>query len=129
MIDRQHDDRERALHRGVLVKIVDHNLRISVALELDDDARVFVGFVTNRRDLAQNFFVHEIGDTLNQRSAIHIVWNLRDDDLLFAALDFFNAGFAAHFHAAAPGGKILLHARETADRAAGREIRTLHVLH
>ena len=31
VIDRQHVDRERALHRGVLVKIVDNDLRIPVA--------------------------------------------------------------------------------------------------
>ena len=32
MIDRQHVPREGGFHRGMLVKIVNHNLRVSVAL-------------------------------------------------------------------------------------------------
>src|SRR5207253_9068976 len=92
---------------GVLVKIVDDDLRVRVALELDDHARVFIRLIADRRDFAQNFFVHEIGDTLDQRRAIHIVWYLRDDDLFFPTFDFFDAGFAAHFHAAAAGLEVL----------------------
>ena len=42
---------------------------------------------------------------------------------------FFDAGLAAHLHAAAAGLEILFDAREAEDGAAGRKIRTLHVLH
>ena len=48
VIDREHVDRERGLHRGVLVEIVDHDLRQRVALQFDDDARVLIRLVANR---------------------------------------------------------------------------------
>src|SRR6266566_4655488 len=98
VIDRQHDDRERAFHRGVLVEIVDDDLGIGVALELDYHACVFVRFVADRGDLAQNFLIHQIGDALDQRRAVHVERDLGDDDLFFATFDFFNARFAPHFH-------------------------------
>ena len=129
VIDREHVDRERAFHRGVLVKIVDHDLRVCVALQLDHYPRVFVRFVTNRSDVGQHFFVHQRRDALDQRGAVHVVRNFGDDDLLAVALEFFDAGLAAHFHAAASGLEILSDARQTADGAAGRKIRPLHVLH
>ena len=39
------------LQRGVLVEIVDDDLRIAVALQLDDDARVLVRLVAHRADV------------------------------------------------------------------------------
>ena len=36
--ERQHNDAERRLHRGVLVQLVEHHARNRVALQLDDDA-------------------------------------------------------------------------------------------
>ena len=80
-------------------------------------------------DVGEHLLVHQIGDALDQRRAIHVVGNLGDDDLLAIALQLFHAGLAAHFHAAAAGLEILLDARQPEDRAAGREIRALHVLH
>ena len=55
---------------------------LRVALQLDDDARVFVGLVADGGDVGQNFLVHQFGDALDQRRAIHVVRNLGDDDLL-----------------------------------------------
>ncbi len=98
VIDRQHVDREGAFHRGMLVKVVDDDLRIAIALQFDDDARVFVRFVPDRRDVGQHLVVHQFRDALDQRGAIHVVRNLGDDDLLAIALQLFDAGFAADFH-------------------------------
>jgi len=67
-------------------------------------------------------------DALDQRGAVHAVGNLRNDDLLAGAFEFFNAGFAAHFHAAPAGLEILANAVDTADDAASGKIRSLHVL-
>ena len=58
MINREHDDREGAFHRSVLVEIVDDDLWIAVALQLDNDPRIFIGFVTNGANFCQHFFVH-----------------------------------------------------------------------
>ena len=57
---------KEALQRGVLVEIVDDDLRVAVALQLDDHARVFVRFVANIADVGEHLFVHQIGDALDQ---------------------------------------------------------------
>jgi hypothetical protein len=46
-------------------------------------------------------------DPLDQRGAVHAVRNFRNHDLLAAAFEFFDAGFAADFHAAPAGLEIL----------------------
>ena len=51
VIDRQHVDAERRFERGVLVEIVDDDLRIAVALEFDDDAGVLVRLVAHVADV------------------------------------------------------------------------------
>ena len=129
MINREHDDREGAFHRSVLVEIVDDDLRIGVALQLDNDPRIFIRLVTNGADVCQHFFVHQRRDALDQGGAIDVVWNFSDDDLFPAAFELLDAGLAAHLHTAASGLEILFDSRHAADDAAGREIRPFHVLH
>ncbi len=77
----------------------------------------------------QHLLVDELGDALDERGAIHVVGNFRDDDLLAIAFQFLDARFAAHLHAAAAGLEILFDASDAADRATGREIRPLDMLH
>ena len=67
------------------------------------------------RDVGQHLLVHQVGDALDQRRAVHVVGNLGDDDLLAIALQFLDAGLAAHLHAAAAGLEILLDARDAAE--------------
>ena len=88
MIDGQHRDGEGRLERGVLVEIVDDDLRHRIALELDDDAGVLVGFVADGGDVGEagGFLIHQLGDALDHGGAVHVVRNLGDDDLLAAAL-------------------------------------------
>src|SRR4051794_5041274 len=105
---------ERRLHRGVLVEIVDDNLGIAVPLQFDDDAGVFVRFVTNRADIRQDLAVHQIGDALDQGGAIDVVRNLGDDDLFASTFDFFDTGFAADFHASATRLEVLANAAHAA---------------
>ncbi len=113
----------------MFVKIVDDDLRIGVALQLDHDARALVRLIADVADIRQNFFVHQLCDPLDQRGAIHIVRNLGDDDLFFSAFELFHAGFTAHLHAAAAGLEVLFYAANPADGATGGEIRSFHMLH
>ena len=101
MVNGEHVDRERAFHRGVLVKIVDDNLRIRIAFELDDDAPVFIRLIPDCSDITADLLIHQIGDSLDESGAIDVEWDFGDDDLFLAAFNFFHAGFAAHFHTAA----------------------------
>src|SRR5439155_26649871 len=80
-------------------------------------------------DVGQHLLVYQLGDSLDQRGAVHAVWNLRDNDLFTAALEFFYSRFATDFHAASAGFEILANPVDATDHAAGREVRTLHVLH
>src|SRR5205807_7233658 len=118
-----------ALHRSVLVRIVDYDLWIAVALQFDNDPRIFVGFVTNGANVCQHFFVHQRRDAFDEGGPIDVVWNFSDDDLFSAAFELFDAGLAAHLHTAAAGFEILFDSRHAADDAAGREVRPFHVFH
>src|SRR4029077_1351991 len=80
-------------------------------------------------DIGQHLFVHQLRDALDQRGAVHAVRNFRDDDLLAAAFEFFDAGLTAHFHAAPAGLEVLPNSTYAADDAAGRKIRSFHMLH
>src|SRR5205807_6514400 len=80
-------------------------------------------------DVGEHFFVHQLRYALNQRGAVHAIRNLGDDDLFTAAFEFFYARFAAYLHAAAAGLEVLADPTHTADHAAGRKVRPLHMLH
>ena len=123
LVEGQQDDAEGGLEGGLLVKLVDDDLRLLAALELDDDARVLVGLVAEVADAVDFLFADEIGDAQHERVAVHVVGDLGDDDLLAAALELLGVGLAAHADDAAAGGEVGLDARAAVDVAAGREIR------
>src|SRR5436190_4633953 len=129
MINGQHDHCEGAFHRSVFVKIVDHNLGIAVALQFDNDSRIFVGLVTNGANVCQHFFVYQGCNAFDEGCAIDVVWNLSHDDLSSAAFEHLDARFAPHLHAAAAGLEILFDSRHTADDASGWEVRPFDVFH
>src|SRR5207248_10440309 len=103
VVDRQHRRGKRTLQRGVLVEVGNDYFRVGVAFELDDDARVLVRLIADVADVGQHLFVYQLRDSLDQRGAVHAVWNLRDNDLFTAALEFFYSSFAAHFNTATAG--------------------------
>ena len=131
MINRQHVDGKAAFQCRLLVKIVDDDLWNRIALEFNDDTRVFVRLVANGRDVreARRFFVHQFGDALDEYRAIDVVGDFRDDDLLAPTLELLHADLAADLDAAAAGGEIFLDDFQPAHHAAGREIRAFDELH
>ena len=63
----QEDHREALLHLGVLVELVEDDLMLRAALELDDDAHaVAVGLVAHVGDVVDDLFVDELGDALDE---------------------------------------------------------------
>ena len=103
MVDGEHVDRERRFQRGVLVEIVDDDLRDRFALEFDDDARVLVRLVAHGGDVGDDFGVHQLRDALDEHGAVDRVGNRGDDDLLLAAASFLNKRRAADLERTAPG--------------------------
>ncbi len=101
---REEDHGEALLHLGVLVELVEHDLRLRAALELDDDAHaVAVALVAHVADVVDDFFVDQLGDALDELGLVDLVGNLGDDDRLFFLGQAFKRGAGAHEEAAAAG--------------------------
>ena len=134
VVDQRHRvDAERRLHRGVLVELVEHDLRDHAALELDHDPHALaVGLVAQVGDLGDLLLVDELGDLADQAAVAALLdheGQLGDDDRLLALADVLGVGARTHAHAAAAGLVGLADAGDAEDHAAGREVRALDVLH
>ena len=108
----------------MLVELVDDDLRVLVALELDDHACVFVGLVAEVGDLIQHLVGAELGDVLHQGGAVDVIGQLREDDLFFAVLHLLRVGDAADADDTTTGTQVLFDAFLAVDDAASREVRT-----
>ena len=101
---REEDHREALLHLRVLVELVEHNLRLRAALELDDDPHaVAVALVAHVADVVDDLVVDQLGDALDELGLVHLVRNLGDDDRLLFLGQAFERGAGAHQEAAAAG--------------------------
>ena len=79
--DGEHDDAEGLLHRRQLVELVEHDVGVGVALQLDDDAHaVAVRLVAQVGDALDPLLVHQLGDALDEARLVHLVGDLGDDD-------------------------------------------------
>ena len=127
---RQHVHREVGLHRRVLVEQVQHDLRVGVALELDDEARGvarrLVAHVADAFDLA---VVDQLGDLLADHLDRGLVRHLGDRDAHVALAALLDLGDRAHLDGAATGRVGVVDPAAPEDQRAGREVGTLHELH
>ena len=128
-INGEHRDREGGLERGVLVEIVDDDLRNGVPLELDDNSRVLVGLVADSADVGDDFLIHKTGDALDKGGTVDVVGNLGDHDLLTTVLDLLHTGPTADLNRAAPCLKVLPDTTDSAELASRREVGTFDMLH
>ena len=81
--DREEDDAEGRLHRRQRVELVQDDLGVLAALQLDDDPHaVAVGLVAQVGDPLDLLVVDELGDALDQLGLVDLVGDLRDDDRL-----------------------------------------------
>ena len=64
---REEDHGKALLHLRVFVKLVEHNLRLRAALELNHDAHaVAIALVAHVADIVDDLFVDQLGDALNE---------------------------------------------------------------
>ena len=118
------------LQRGVLVQVVEHDLRNDALLELDDQTdALLVGLVAHVRDALDALVVDELGDLLLQGALVDHVGNLGKDQAAAAGLDGFHMSLGAHGNGAATGLVALLNAGVAHDDGTGGEVRTGHDLH
>src|SRR4051812_9168227 len=122
----QKDHGERFLHRGVLVQLVEDDLRFGATLQLDDDAHALArGFVADVGDVVYHFVGDQVGDALDELGFIYLIRDLGDDDGFASAGDVFSAGFGAHDEASAAVGIGLLNAALAVDDSGSREVGAL----
>ena len=84
--ERQDVRREVRLHRRVLVELVQHDLRVRIALQVDDEPHRVAGRrVADVADALDLAVVHELGDLLPDHLDRRLVRHLGDDDAQAAA--------------------------------------------
>ena len=126
-VERHHIGTERGLQRREAVELVEHDLALGVALELDDDAiAVAVGFVAQVGDALDLLIAHQLGDALDHGRLVHLVRDLGDDDRLALLAHGLEGDLAAHDDRAAAGVIGVTDAAAAEDDAAGREVRPRH---
>ena len=126
----QHIDGERRLQLRLSEQAVQDDLRVCLALELDDDAHTgAVGLVADVGNALEALLVDLIGHILDEHTLVDLIGDLRDDDALTVLAEFLQLGAGAHGHAAAARGIGGADARTAENEAARRKIRAGEVLH
>ena len=129
--EREHDHAEAVLQLRVLVELVQDDLRVGAALELDDQAHALAParMVLHVRDVLQPSGAHEVGDLLGEPGLVHLVGQLGHHDPLAAVGGLLDRRDGPDLDRAPPGLVRFLDAVAAHDDRAGREVRTLDELH
>ncbi len=102
--NREQDHAEAFLHLGVLEELVQHELGLAIALQLDHDAHaVAIAFVADIGDRVNDLVVDQLRDALHQARLVDLVGNFGNDDRLAIFVESFDARLGAHDEAAASG--------------------------
>ena len=119
-----HIHAEGVLQLRTLVQVVEDHFRHFAALQLDHDPHpTLVGFVAQVGNAFDLLFVDQLGDPLQQRTFVHLVGQLVDDDgLALTAIDILEMGRRAHDQATATGAIPVAHTRHAIDDAGRGEI-------
>ncbi len=103
-IERQHVDPEADLQRGMAVELVQDDLGVGVALQLDDEAHaVAVALVAHVGDALDELVAHAFGDALLQLRLVDLVGHLGEDDRVALLADLLDVRLGAQHDRAASG--------------------------
>ena len=95
---------EGGLQRREAVELVEDDLGVGVALQLDHDAVALpVALVADVGDALDALVAHQFGHLLDHRRLVHLIGNLGDDDGLAVAAALLHMHLAAHDDGAAAG--------------------------
>ena len=127
---RQHVGAEGLLHGGVLVEVIEDDLRMNVLLQLNDDAHaVAVALVADVGNAVQPLLMHQLGNALHQLGLVDHVGDLRHHDAAAVLAHGLDLRPGPHQNAAAAGVIGGAHAGHAQNDAAGGEVRPLDELH
>src|SRR5580700_11359693 len=126
----QHVDPEARLQRSVPVQLVQHDVGVGVAPQLDDEPHpVAVALVAQFGNALDQLLAHAFGDALLQLGLVDLVGHFGEDERVAVLADLLDVALGAHHDRAAAGLVGGVRAGPADDDAAGREIRRGHVLH
>src|SRR5262249_7029351 len=126
---RHHVDAEAGLQGRELEEVVEHDVGVGVALELDHDLGVDAGRkVVDVADALELAAVHQLGDLGLYHRRTGLVWQLGDDDLHTAA-GLLDLGPRPHADRPASRAIRVEDAGAAEDQRPGREVRAFDVLH
>ena len=93
-IQSEHDHAKAAFERGVLVKVVDHNLGDRISLQFQNNPNRFIRLISRVTDSIQLFLFDQFSHPFDQLFRVHIVRNLGDHQLLFSRATVLNRNLA-----------------------------------
>ena len=126
---RQHDDAKARLQRSLLEEIIQHNLRVGILLQLDNDTHtVAVGLVPEVGNALDTLILDLICHGFQQQGLIHLIGQLIHDDAGAIAGKGLELRTGADDHLAAAGGIGCADTAATHDDTAGGEIRAGNML-
>ena len=126
----QHDDTERDLHLRERIQVVQNELRGSLTLDVDGNVHtVAVGMIVDIGDAVDALILDKLCDVFDESCFVDLIRQLGDDDLVAAIRLFHNLCAGTHVNSAAAGAVCGANAAAAHNDAAGREIRSLNVLH
>ncbi len=126
---RQEDHREAFLHLRMLVKLVQHNLRLGAALQLYHNPHaVAIALIADVGDIVDHLVVHQVRHALNQLRLVHLVWNLRHHDRGAPLRHLLNRRLRPHQKAPPPRLVRVRNSAPPVNKSARRKVWPLHVL-
>ena len=124
------NDTEVRLELGVLVEVVEHDLRHRTVLEVDDDAHALaVGLIAQVRDAFDLLLVHGLGNLLLEKALVDLIRDLGHDEALTPVLVLLDVHLGAQRDRATARLIGFLDAVGAHDDAACREVRAGEHLH
>ncbi len=128
--ERQHDGTEIDLHLGMLVQVVQHDLRIHIRTQLDNDAHAAsIRFITECRDAVNDFLAGQVGNHFHQARLIHLVRQFRHNDTVLPAFHFFDIHSRADGDGTAARAVGIFNAFMPLDNGRRREIGPFDIFH
>ena len=101
---RQHVEAERGLHRGVLVQVVEHRVRVGVTLDFDDQPHALpIALVLHRGDAFDFLVADQLGDAFLEGRFVDLIGQLGDQDLGPPVVRFLELHLGPTQHSTAPG--------------------------
>ena len=102
---RHHVDAENRLQLRVLIKVVEHDLGVFAATQLEDHAHaVLVGLIADLGDAFDPLLLDQLGDLFLQARLVDLIGQFGNHDRLTVALEGLEMSTRTHHNAATSGG-------------------------